>query len=139
MNAVLKGALVAFMGFSLAYGADFSKASDEELQKLAGKVKVSDYADYQLEVAKRLKDKKKEDVKTFRDKQKEQYKKNTEGMKVKDYREYKDATRKAMQERVEKMSVKEFRESGLGGGFKGAKHPPKGDMKRKVKDSKDKK
>lgn len=95
------------------FAADFSKKSDSELIKLSGTVKVEDFVDYQLEIAKRIKKKSEKDAKAFREKLKEQYEKATENLTVKEWREYKKATHEEMKKRWEKMSEKERKESGL--------------------------
>ena len=104
---------VAFGSLVCANAADFSKKSDKELISLSGVVKVEEFADYELEIAKRMKAKSEKEAKDFREKLKAQYEKATENMSVKEYREYKKATHEAMKKRVEKMSEKELKESGL--------------------------
>ena len=95
---------VAFGSLVCANAADFSKKSDKELISLSGVVKVEEFADYELEIAKRMKAKSEKEA---------QYEKATENMSVKEYREYKKATHEAMKKRVENMSEKELKESGL--------------------------
>lgn len=104
---------MAFGGLLCVNAADFSKKSDKELIALSGVVKVEEFADYELEIAKRIKAKSEKEAKDFREKLKAQYEKATENMSVKQYREYKKATHEAMKKRVEKMSEKELKESGL--------------------------
>ncbi|TLD97763.1 DUF1104 domain-containing protein [Helicobacter jaachi] len=93
--------------------ADFSKKSDDDLVKLSGVVKVEEFVDYELEVAKRLKAKSEKDAQAFKEKLKTQFEKATENLTVKQLREYRKATREAMQKHIEKMSAKELKESGL--------------------------
>ncbi len=104
---------VAFGSLVCANAADFSKKSDKELISLSGIVKVEEFADYELEIAKRMKAKSEKEAKDFREKLKAQYEKATENMSVKEYREYKKATHEAMKKRVENMSEKELKESGF--------------------------
>ncbi len=104
---------VAFGSLVCANAADFSKKSDKELISLSGVVKAEEFADYELEIAKRMKAKSEKEAKDFREKLKAQYEKATENMSVKEYREYKKATHEAMKKRVENMSEKELKESGL--------------------------
>lgn len=98
---------------NILVAADFSKKSEADLINLSGKVKVSDFADYQLEISKRLKNKNEKDAQDFRQKLKVQYEKATENMTVKQLREYQKATKEEMNKRIQSMSVKEFKESGL--------------------------
>ena len=93
--------------------ADFSKKSDAELINLSGIAKVEEFADYQIEIAKRLKKKSEKEAKAFKEKLKAQYEKATDNLTVKQLREYKQATHEAMKKRIESMSVKELQESGL--------------------------
>ncbi len=75
--------------------------------------KVEEFADYQIEIAKRLKKKSEKEAKAFKEKLKAQYEKATDNLTVKQLREYKQATHEAMKKRIESMSVKELQESGL--------------------------
>ncbi|AAP78252.1 DUF1104 domain-containing protein [Helicobacter sp. MIT 03-1614] len=107
------GSVLSALLCSNLNAADFSSRSDAELVKLSGIVKVEEFVDYELEVAKRLKSKTEKEAKEFKSKLKEQYEKATEKLSVKQYREYKKATREAMKKHLEKMSSKERKESGL--------------------------
>ncbi|RDU60752.1 DUF1104 domain-containing protein [Helicobacter marmotae] len=109
---VVATALSAFL-CSAIFAADFSKTSEADLIKLSGVVKVEDFADYQIEIAKRLKKKSEKDAQAFKEKLKAQYEKATENLSVKQLREYKKSTQEAMKKRIESMSVKELQESGL--------------------------
>lgn len=104
---------VAFGGVVCAHAADFSKKSDSEIIKLSGIVKVEEFVDYELEVAKRLKSKAQKEAKEFKEKLKAQYEKATENLSVKQYREYREATHEAMKKYIDKLSEKELKESGL--------------------------
>ncbi len=53
------GSVLSALLCSNLNAADFSSRSDAELVKLSGIVKVEEFVDYELEVAKRLKSKKK--------------------------------------------------------------------------------
>lgn len=115
--------MVAVLG-SCVYAADFSKKSDNELVQLSGSVKVGEFVDYQLEVAKRLKKMAQKDMQAFKEKLHAQYEKATESMNVKQWREYKKATYEAMKKHIDGLSKKELEESGLHL-LKGGKGEPK--------------
>lgn len=124
LNTVLVASVAAAILSSGAFAADFSKKSESELIKLSGSVKADEFADYELEVAKRLKKMSEKDMKAFKEKLHAQYDKATENMSVKQWREYRKATHEAMKKRIDSMSKEELKESGLHL-LKGGKGGPK--------------
>lgn len=109
ISMVLAGALCA----SLAFAADFSKKSNDDLVNMAGKVAPKDVPDYRMELHKRVKAMKKEDAKAFHEKFEASMKKNTEKMSMKDMRARRAAIKKAIDEKTKGMTKEQIKESGL--------------------------
>ncbi|MBX7490652.1 DUF1104 domain-containing protein [Helicobacter turcicus] len=107
-----------------AFGADFSKVSNEKLIEMSGTVAPKDYPDYKMEVFKRTQEMKVKDAKVFKTRLHEQRRNALEAMQLKERREYRDAIRAETQKRIDSMSVKEAREKGL---LKDYHHPKRYD------------
>lgn len=108
LSLALVGALV-----SNALSADYSKASNEELIKLSGKVTPKDYPDYRIEIHKRIQEMKVKDARIFREKLKESRDNAFENMTHNEYQEYKRATCLEMRKRLDSMSESQAIENGL--------------------------
>ncbi|PAF42510.1 DUF1104 domain-containing protein [Helicobacter sp. 11S02596-1] len=108
-SMVLAGAVCA----SFAFGADFSKQSNDDLIKMSGVVAPKDFPDYKIELHKRMQTMTKEQAKDFHKKLEEAMEKNTDKMTLKEFRERKQAIKKAMEEKRKTMTKKELKESGL--------------------------
>ena len=113
---LLSIAVVSALSLS-AFGADYSKFSNDELVGLSGKVAPKDYPDYQMEVFKRTQEMKVKDAEIFNERLLEQRWNAHEAMSLQERREYHDAVRTETQKRMDKMSVQEAREKGLFGGY----------------------
>ncbi|MDO7252336.1 DUF1104 domain-containing protein [Helicobacter cappadocius] len=109
ISMILAGALCA----SLAFGADFSKKSNDDLIKVAGTVAPKDVPDYRMELHKRIKAMKKPEAKAFHEKLEASMKKNTEKMSMKDMRARREAIKKAIDEKTKGMTKEQIKESGL--------------------------
>ena len=96
-----------------AFGADYSKFSNDELVGLSGKVAPKDYPDYRMEIHKRVQEMKVKDADVFRDKLWQARQNAYDAMSVKERREYHDAVRVEMQKRLDTMTVQEAREKGF--------------------------
>lgn len=96
-----------------AFGADFSKVSNEKLIEMSGIVAPKDYPDYKMEVFKRTQEMKVKDAEIFNARLREQKRNAHEAMSLKERREYRDAIYTETQKRIDTMSVKEAREKGL--------------------------
>ncbi|WP_299549811.1 DUF1104 domain-containing protein [uncultured Helicobacter sp.] len=112
MKKLVAIALVGALGLS-AFGADFSKVSDEKLIEMSGSVAPKDYPDYKMEVFKRTQEMKVKDAEIFNERLREQRHNIYDTMSLKERREYRDAIRIETQKRIDAMSVKEAREKGL--------------------------
>lgn len=110
---VLKICILAGIAASLLNAADFSKSSDKDLIKVAGIVSIEDYADYKLEIIKRMKAKKEKDAKKFRDQLHAQMEKNTENLTLKEWRAYQKATKEALESKIKSLSEQEKKELGF--------------------------
>ncbi|TLD84535.1 DUF1104 domain-containing protein [Helicobacter sp. MIT 11-5569] len=96
-----------------AFGADYSKLSNEKLIEMSGDVAPKDYPDFTMEVHKRTQEMKVKDAEIFYDKLHQTRRNAHDAMSLKERREYRDAIRVEMQKRIDTMSVKEAREKGL--------------------------
>ncbi|PAF53406.1 hypothetical protein BKH42_06210 [Helicobacter sp. 13S00482-2] len=113
MNKFVSMVLAAAFCASLAFGASFSKTSNDDLIKMAGTVAPKDVPDYRIELHKRMKTMKQDEAKTFHQKLEASMKKNTEKMSVKDMRARREAIKKAMDEKIKGMTKEQIKESGL--------------------------
>ncbi|WP_370524957.1 DUF1104 domain-containing protein [Helicobacter winghamensis] len=118
MKKLVVIALVGALSMS-AFGADFSKVSNEKLIEISGSVAPKDYPDYKMEVFKRTQEMKVKDAEIFNERLREQRRNAHDAMSLKERREYRDAIRIETQKRIDAMSVKEAREKGL---LKGPHH-----------------
>ncbi|MCE3040459.1 DUF1104 domain-containing protein [Helicobacter anatolicus] len=103
--------VLAVCGF--LFGADFSKVSNEDMAKMAGKVDAKDYADYFLELQKRFEKMAKDELKAFRKTIHEFKEKNQENMTLKELKEKRAEILKNVEEKVKSMSKEECKKTRL--------------------------
>ncbi|MDE7175379.1 MAG: DUF1104 domain-containing protein [Helicobacter sp.] len=108
LSLALAGTLV-----SGALAADYSKASNEELIKLSGKVAPKDYPDYRMEIHKRMQEMKVKEAREFRDRLRESHQNAYSNMTHKEYLEHHNALCAEVQKRLDTMSESQAIESGL--------------------------
>ncbi|PAF49377.1 hypothetical protein BKH41_01540 [Helicobacter sp. 12S02232-10] len=108
-SMILAGAICA----SFAFGADFSKKSNDDLVQMAGIVAPKDVPDYKIELNKRMKTMKKDEAMKFHQKLEEAMKKNTDNMTLKEFRERREAVKKAIDAKKKTMTKEQLKASGL--------------------------
>ncbi|PAF49734.1 DUF1104 domain-containing protein [Helicobacter sp. 13S00477-4] len=113
MNKLAYIVLAGILSTSVAFGADFSKKTNDELVKMAGTIAPKDAPDYRIELHKRFKTMKKPEAKKFHEALEQAMEKNTETMTLKEFRERKEAIKKAMDERRKTMTKQQIKDSGL--------------------------
>ena len=103
MNKILAISLMgSFILSSFAFGADFSKKTNDELVNLSGVVEPKDILDYKKEIKSRVKNMTKDEAKAFNEKLKVQRDKVYDDMKVKDLKQRKEAIFNAIKEQCGK-------------------------------------
>lgn len=105
--------LASSLSISLAFGADFSKKSDEEILNLAKSVKSEDQADLIIEAKKRMNEMKYKDAINFHSKFQTNLHENISKLSPKERQQRKAIVQKDMMELTDKMSGKEIRELNL--------------------------
>ncbi|WP_300842707.1 DUF1104 domain-containing protein, partial [Helicobacter sp. UBA3407] len=98
-KTILSLALISTL-ISGALAADYSKASNEELIKLSGKVAPKDYPDYRMEIHKRMQEMKVKDARVFRDRLRESHQNAYGNMTHKEYLEHHNALCEEVQRRL---------------------------------------
>lgn len=88
--------LCAMVLSGVLFGADFSKSSNDDLIKLAGKVDPKDVPSYYAEIEKRVDDMTMKQAREFKDQIREQERQVYDNMKVKDFKARQRAIRDAM-------------------------------------------
>lgn len=102
MNTMFKAVLIgSFLMSGVAFGADFSKNSNEELINMAGKVKADEVLEYNAEIRKRMENMIKKDAKAFREKIKAQKEKVYDNMTLKEFKAKKKEIREAIKKQCQ--------------------------------------
>ena len=113
LRSVIVATSVVACGFSISFGADFSKLSDEALVKKVASLSAQDEPEFVMEVHKRLKAKDEPQAKALRESI-HQARKAAHDKLSKEQRQSRAVeVCKAMQKKTDSMSGKEIREAGL--------------------------
>lgn len=113
LRSIIVATSVVACGFSISFGADFSKLSDEALVKKVASLSAQDEPEFVMEVHKRLKAKDEPQAKALRESI-HQARKAAHDKLSKEQRQSRAVeVCKAMQKKTDSMSGKEIREAGL--------------------------
>lgn len=103
MNKILAVSLMGSLIFSsFAFGADFSKKTNDELVKLSGIVDPKDVLDYKKEIENRINNMTGNDAKVFKEQLRTQKEKVYGEMKVRDLKQRQEAIFNAIKEQCSK-------------------------------------
>ncbi|EAL5902070.1 hypothetical protein DSE64_00815 [Campylobacter lari] len=105
--------IMGSLAASLAFSADFSKKSNDEILNLAKSVKAQDQADLIIEMKKRMNEMKYKDAKVFHQQFKSNLRENISKLSPQERSQRKAIVQEDMQKLTDEMSGKEIRDLNL--------------------------
>lgn len=113
MKKIIGLFIMGSLAASLAFSADFSKKSNDEILNLAKSVKAQDQADLIIEMKKRINEMKYKDAKVFHQQFKSNLRENISKLSPQERSQRRVIVQEDMQKLTDEMSGKEIRELNL--------------------------